>query len=111
MLRSIKSPQRMPRQLHFKVDGTGGSASLLIGSKDASVVRSAQGRYTITFEQPFARECVAIPAVVYGSAGIIASVESSAAGSVAIRIYDAAGADQDADFHLMVQGFDAADEY
>jgi hypothetical protein len=111
MLRSIQSTQRLPRQLHFKVDGTGGSASLLIGSKDASVARTAQGRYTITFEQAFAREPVAIPVVIYGSAGIIASVSASSASAVSVRIYDAAGVDQDSDFHLMVQGFDAADEY
>lgn len=111
MLRSIKSPQRAPRQLHFKVDGTGGSASLLIGSKDASVAKVAQGRYTVTFEQAFAREPVAVAAVIYGAAGIIASIESSSATAVSVRIYDAAGADQDADFHLVVQGFDAADEY
>lgn len=111
MLRSIKSPQRLPRQLHFKVDGTGGSASLLIGSKDASVARTAQGRYTVTFEQPFAREVLALVSVIYGSAGIIASIASTSATSVSVRIYDAAGVDQDSDFHLMVQGFDAADEY
>lgn len=111
MLRSIKSPQRAPRQLHFKVDGTGGSASLLIGSKDASVAKVAQGRYTVTFEQAFAREPVAVAAVIYGAAGIIASIESSSATAVSVRIYNAAGADQDADFHLVVQGFDAADEY
>jgi hypothetical protein len=111
MLREIKSPQRLPRQLHFKVDGTGGSASLLIGSKDATVARSAQGHYVVTFEKPFARECVAIASVIYGSAGIIASISATSASSVSVRIYDAAGADQDADFHLVVQGFDAADEY
>lgn len=111
MLRSLKSPQRAPRQLHFKVDGTGGSASILIGSKDASVARTAQGRYTVTFEQAFAREPVAVCAVIYGAAGIIASIASTSPTAVAVRIYDAAGADQDADFHLVVQGFDAADEY
>lgn len=111
MLRSIKSPQRLPRQLHFKVDGTGGSASLLIGSKDASVAKAAQGQYTITFEQPFARECVAVASCIYGSAGIIASISATSASAVSVRIYDAAGADQDSDFHVMVQGFDAADEY
>jgi hypothetical protein len=49
--------------------------------------------------------------VIYGAAGIIASIESTSSTAVAVRIYDAAGVDQDADFHLVVQGFDAADEY
>lgn len=111
MLRSIQTTQRLPRQLHFKVDGTGGSASIIIGSKDATVAKVATGRYTITFEKAFAREPVAIPVVIYGAAGVIASVSASSATAVSVRIYDLAGADQDADFHLMVQGFDASDEY
>lgn len=111
MLREIKSTQRLPRQLHFKVDGTGGSASLLIGSKDASVARTAQGRYSVTLVKPFAREAIAAGSVIYGALGLILSIESTSASVVAVRIYDAAGADQDADFHLIVQGFDAADEY
>ena len=110
MLRSIKSPQRQPRQLHFKVDGTG-SSSILIGSKDAVLSKQGTGRFTLTFEQPFARECVALGSVVYGAAGLILSISASSATAVSVRMYDAAGVDQDADFHLMVMGFDAADEY
>jgi hypothetical protein len=110
MLRSMKSPQRLPRQLHFKVDGTG-SSSILIGSKEAVLTKQGTGRFTLTFVQPFARECVAVGSVVYGAAGLILSIESSSASAVAVRMYDAAGVDQDADFHLIVQGFDAADEY
>ncbi len=110
MLRSMKSPQRLPRQLHFKVDGTG-SSSILIGSKEAVLTKQGTGRFTLTFVQPFARECVAVGSVVYGAAGLILSIESSSASAVAVRMYDAAGVDQDADFHLIVQGFDATDEY
>jgi hypothetical protein len=110
MLRSIKSPQRLPRQLHFKVDGTG-SSSIVIGSKDAVLSKQGTGRFTLTFEQPFARQCVAMGSVVYGAAGLILSISATSATAVSVRMYDAAGVDQDADFHLMVMGFDAADEY
>jgi hypothetical protein len=110
MLRSIKSPQRLPRQLHFKVDGTG-TSSIVIGSKDAVLSKQGTGLFTLTFEQPFARECVAMGSVVYGAAGLILSISATSATAVSVRMYDAAGVDQDADFHLMVMGFDAADEY
>lgn len=110
MLRSIKSPQRLPRQLAFKVDGTG-SSSIVIGSKDATLSKTATGRFTLTFAEPFARAPIAVGSVIYGASGLILSIESATASAVAVRMYDGAGADQDADFHLIVQGFDAADEY
>lgn len=110
MLRSIKSPQRAPRQLHFKVDGTG-TASIVIGSKDAVLTDNGTGQYTITFVQPFARPPIAVGSVIYGSAGLILSVSAASETAVSVRIYDAAGADADSDFHLIVQGFDVADEY
>lgn len=110
MLRSIKSPQRAPRLLAFKVDGTG-SSSIVIGSKDATLSKTATGRFVVTFEQAFARAPIAVGSVIYGASGLILSIESATASAVSVRMYDAAGVDQDADFHLMVQGFDAADEY
>lgn len=110
MLRSIKSPQRLPRALHFSVDGTG-SPSILVGSKEATLSKTATGRFLLTFTQPFARAPIAVGSVVYGGTGVILSIESATATAVAVRMYTLAGADGDADFHLMVQGFDAADEY
>ena len=110
MLRSIKSPQRLPRQLAFKVDGTG-TASIVIGSKDATLTDDGTGLYTLTFAKPFARAPIAVGSVIYGASGLILSVASATATAVQVRIYDGAGADADADFHLIVQGYDAADEY
>jgi len=110
MLRSVKTSQRLPRQLAFKVDGTG-TASIVIGSKDATLTDNGTGRYTLTFAKPFARDVVAVGSVIYGASGLILSVVSASKTAVQVRIYDGAGADQDADFHLIVMGFDAADEY
>lgn len=110
MLRSIKSPQRGPRLLAFQVDGTG-SSSIVVGSKDATLSKTATGRFVLTLEQPFARAPIAVGSVVYGASGLILSIESATASAISVRMYDAAGVDQDADFHLMVHGFDAADEY
>jgi hypothetical protein len=108
MLRSIKSPQRAPRQLHFKVDGTG-AASILIGSKDATLTDNGTGDYTLTFEQAFAR----LPVVVASSltAGAVIQIASATASACQIVVKDTAGSALDADLMVIVQGFDAADEY
>lgn len=108
MLRSIKSPQRAPRQLHFKVDGTG-AASILIGSKDATLTDNGTGDYTLTFSQAFAR----LPVVVASSltAGAVIQIASATASACQIVVKDTTGSALDADLMVIVHGFDAADEY
>lgn len=108
MLRSIKSPQRLPRQLHFKVDGTG-TASIVIGSRDAALTDNGTGDYTLTFSQPFAR----LPVVVASSitAGAVIQIASATVSACQIVVKDTSGAALDADLMIIVQGFDAADEY
>lgn len=108
MLREIKCPQRMPRQLHFKVDGTG-TASILVGQFDGTLADNGAGDYTITFAKPFAR----VPVVVCSSmtAGAVMQVASATASAVQIVVKDTAGAALDVDFFVIVQGFDAADQY
>lgn len=108
MLRSIQSTQRLPRQLHFKVDGTG-AASLLIGSKDGSLADNGTGDYTITFEQPFARPPVVVASSL--TSGAIIQIASASVSACQIVVTDAAAAALDADLMVIVQGFDAADEY
>jgi hypothetical protein len=104
----MKSPQRLPRQLHFKVDGTG-SASILIGSRDATLADNGTGDYTLTFAKPFAR----LPVVVASSitAGAVIQIASATATACQIVVKDTAGSALDVDFMVIVQGFDAADEY
>jgi hypothetical protein len=108
MLRSIKSPQRLPRQLHFKVDGTG-TASIVIGSRDAALADNGTGDYTLTFSQPFAR----LPVVVASSitAGAVIQIASATVSACQIVVKDTSGSALDADLMIIVQGFDAADEY
>lgn len=108
MLREIKSTQRLPRQLHFKVDGTG-AASILVGSKDATLTDNGVGDYTLTFAKPFARG----PIVVCSSltAGAVMQIAAASASACQIVVKDTTGAALDIDFMVMVQGFDAADEY
>lgn len=110
MLREIKCPQRLPRQLHLACAISGGVASLSEGKFDCSVSRTAKGKVTVTFNEPFARAPIAVGSVIYGALGLVLSVEAVSTTAVDIRMYDAAGADQDADFHLIVQGWDAVDQ-
>ena len=109
MLRSIKSPQRAPRMLAFKVTGTG-TAAISVGSKDATLADNGTGDYTLTFEQSFAR----IPVVVATSqtAGVYCEVIPSAtAVQILCKETDGTPAAIDAVVHVMVLGYDVADEY
>lgn len=108
MLREIKCSQRLPRQLHFKVQGTG-TASILVGESDASLTDNGTGDYTLTFSKPFAR----VPVVVASSmtAGAIIQVAVASVSACQLVVTDAAAAALDADLMVIVQGFDAADEY
>ena len=110
MLREIKCPQRLPRQLHLVVGIAGSVASLTEGKFDCTVSRTAKGRVKVTFNEPFARAPIAVGNVVYGSLGLILSIEAVSTTAVDIRMYDAAGADQDSNFHLLIQGWDAVDQ-
>lgn len=108
MLREIKSPQRLPRQLHIKMDGTG-AASILIGSKDASLADNGVGDYTLTFAKPFARAPIVVASSL--TAGAVIQIASASASACQLLVTDLAAAPKDADLMVIVQGFDAADEY
>lgn len=108
MKREIKVPQRLPRMLAFKVDGTG-TASITQGSRQATLTDNGTGDYTLTFAEAFKRAPVCVATCI--TAGKVAEIAASAVGSVQILTKTAtSGAAADADFHLMVLGYDAADE-
>lgn len=108
MLREIKSPQRLPRQLHFKVDGVS-TSSILVGQFDGTLTVNGTGDYTVTFAKPFARVPV-VCATVGGASIGVALVSSATATSVTVKTYDLAAAALDVELHLLVQGFDAVDQ-
>lgn len=108
MLREIKSPQRLPRQLHIKVDGTGPS-SIVIGSKDASLTDNGTGDYTLTFAKPFARAPIVVASSI--TAGAVIQIASATASACQILVTDLSAVAKDADLMVIVQGFDAVDEY
>ena len=108
MLRDIKGTQRLPRLLAFRVDGTG-TASILEGGFQATLVDNGTGDYTLTFATPFVRVPVCSGNVVGATAGIV-NIAAVSVSSVQINIFDAAGSAADADFHLSVLGWDSADQ-
>lgn len=108
--RSIKGTQRHPRQIAFRVDGTG-TASILEGTTDATLTDNGTGDYTLTWAQPFAR----VPVVVVTPVTTAIHCEHTGASTTAVNIKTFAVADgttaTDADFHVLVYGYDSADVY
>lgn len=108
MLRSIKSPQRLPRQLHVQLDGTGAS-SIVIGSKDVTLTDNNTGDYTLTFAKPFARAPIVVASSL--TAGAVIQISAATATACTLLVKDTSGVALDADLMIIIQGFDAADEY
>ena len=108
MLRSIKSTQRGPRMLAFKITGTG-TAAINLNSGDASLTDNGTGDYTLTFTKPFAR----IPVAVASSqtAGVYCEVIPAASSIEILTKARSNGAATDAVFDLIVLGFDSVDQF
>lgn len=109
MLRSIKSTQRAPRQLAFKIKGTG-TAAVQIGSKDAALTDNGTGDYTVTFAAPFKRDCVAVATSMTADVYCEIAAASATAVQVLVKATDDNAA-TDGDFMLIVQGYDSADQF
>lgn len=109
MLRDIKGTQRLPRLLAFRVDGTG-TASILEGAFDATLVDNGTGDYTLTFAKPFARVPVVLGSGIVAASGIV-EIDAISATAVGIKIFAEDGSTaQDSDFHLAILGWDSADQ-
>lgn len=95
--------------LAFRVDGTG-TASILEGQFDGTLTDNGTGDYTITFAKAFVR--VPVISALPVTADVALSINAVSASSVRIvaREIDASPAAVDADFHVMVLGFDTADQ-
>ena len=109
MLRSIKSSQRLPRCLLFRV--TGATPLINEGATDATIARTAAGDYTLTFIVPFLRTPVVMITPVSTTGDVISSVHTVSTTSLRVVFCD--GTDgvtlKEANFHLQVVGFDSAD--
>lgn len=116
MLREMKTTQRLCRVLGFRIDGgdvAGGTATtngIKEGKYHATVTENSSGNYTFTFNQAFAR----VPVVVCTPITDVTTCRIVAVTASTVQI-EQVGADQttpeaDGDFHMIVMGFDSADE-
>ena len=109
MLREIKGTQRLPRLLALKVDGVSATAAISIGQFDATLVDNGTGDYTLSPVVPFARAPLVV--VTCETATAYAEVASASASAVQILVKNpATGAAKDAVFHVMILGYDSADQ-
>ena len=90
------------------MDGTG-TPSILIGSKDASLTDNGTGDYTLTFAKPLARAPIVVASSM--TAGAVIQIASATSSACQLLVTDLAAAPLDADLMVVVQGFDAVDEY
>ncbi len=108
MLREIKSTQRRVRQLALRVSGTG-TPAIAEGTNDGAIVDNGTGDWTITFATPFHRT----PVIVLQSltAASVLKLHAVSATSFQVKGFAMDGTTaKDADFHAIINGFDAADQ-
>lgn len=106
--RSVKCRQRLPHIIGARVDGTG-TAAMLEGTQEITLTDNGTGDYTLTFAVPFKRVPVVVASALTAATHI--KLHAVAVGSVQIKTYAMDGTTaQDADFHVQILGFDAADE-
>jgi len=110
MLRELKGTQRLPRVLAFRIDGTG-TASILEGAFDASLVDNGVGDYTLNFNTPFARVPVVSLSPIASAGDVILCIKVVSASALQINAFDATDGTtaKDCDFHAIVHGFDSVD--
>jgi hypothetical protein len=116
MLREMKTTQRLTRVLPLRIDGAavaGGTLTkngVLEGKEHVTITENSSGNYTITFNTPFAR----VPVVTMAPATDVTTLRIIAVAAGTVQV-EQVGADQttpvaDGSFHLLVVGFDSADQ-
>jgi hypothetical protein len=116
MLRDMKIVQRLSRVIPIRIDGSvvaGGTATtngILEGKYHCTITENGSGDYTITFNQAFAR----VPTVLVTTITDVTTCRIKDIDATMVRI-EQVGADQttpeaDGDFHVLVVGFDTADQ-
>ena len=109
MLRSPKTNQRLERQLAFSIDGS--VPELIVGAGLGALTENSDGNYTIVFTKPFARRPIAMATAITD----VSTVRIVAIDNESVQ-FEQVGADQttplaDADFDILVIGWDTEDEY
>lgn len=109
MLREIKGTQRLPRLLAAIVDGTG-TAAIRMGSTDFTLTDNGTGDYTLTFAKAFLRKpMIQVTCATNDCYAETVDADNSLT-AVHILTKNNADAATDAVFHVLVLGYDSADQ-
>ena len=110
MLDTVYSPQRRNRVIPLRITGHATTPVVAEGGQHiASITRDGAGDYDIVFKQAFGR----IPVIVAsneGTVGGISSVTDVSATGFTLKMTTHAGVASDFNSHLIVWGFDAAEQ-
>lgn len=111
MLKEIKCPQLAPRMIGFYLAGASGTPVLGEGQFQASEVDNGVGDYSLTFVNHFHRAPVVV--ATPKTADVIVRIAAVSITAVQVQCFDATDGTtpKEADLHIMVLGFDSADEY
>jgi hypothetical protein len=110
MLRDIKGTQRLPRLLAFAVDGTG-TAAIGEGSRDATLTDNGAGDYTLTYSKAFARAPIVIVTTQTADTRAEVPLSANLAASCQILTKNDGTTPTDAEFLVLVLGWDTADRF
>lgn len=107
MLRSIKSSQRLRRDIHLKVTGTGTAAiNSVMDYLNATLTDDGTGLYTITLRKPFAE--APIVQVTSATTNLITEIVAVTSSSVQVRLKNSnTQAATDGVFNISIFGTDA----
>ena len=100
----VKNTQLKPRVVAGKINETGGTPAVSIGTGDYTIVDDGVGTYTVTFTNAFAREPIIV--ATSASASFCCIVNQSATG-FRFRVTDAAGNASDDDCSFFALGSDS----
>jgi len=101
---AVKNQARSPRVLAMKV-----RTNALTEGSELATLSVASSVYTFTFKNAFARTPIVVASVVAATASAL-RVSAASASAVSITATTAAGVAGDADFDILILGWDSADE-
>jgi len=107
----LRTRQRLPYIIAARVDGTG-TASILEGSNDLTLVDTGVGDYLLTLKNGAAARVMTVVVTPIGAAGdIVATLGTVSATAVQILGWDATDGTtaKDMDFHVMIMVSDSGD--
>lgn len=109
--RGVRAGQRLNHLIAARIDGTG-TAAILEGTNELTLVDNGTGDYTLTYATAYKRAPTIVVTPLGAAGDIIATLGTNSTTAVQILGWD--GTDgttaKDMDFHVLIVGSDAEDE-